>query len=116
MNQSLKDKLPLITLIVATLVLLLLAFSGGRKYQEKKMSAAEEYLQGQIVEAQSSAEYWRGLFENTQAEGEQLLLKIDSLENRIKNIKEDYGQKITVIKSYTNPELERFFTERYGSL
>lgn len=96
------------------ILLVCLLFGGGMVYQKKKSTAAEKYLQEQIEQYQAEAEKWKNQFESMSSQKTLLLSNIDSLEVEIKNLKKNYGQKITVVKSYSNPELEQFFSERYG--
>jgi Flp pilus assembly protein TadB len=101
---------------IALVSLLLLAFLGGRSYQKRETSTSEEYLKQQIVEAQAEAEKWKGLYDNALEKESTLLVSVDSLENKINELKKNNVQKITIVKSYSNPELEQFFSDRYGSL
>lgn len=112
---SLKDKLPAIFTGIIIGVLLLLVFFGGCSYQKKISNVNEEALKKEIVSLQEEADHWKSKYDAVLEERTTLLLSVDSLEFRIKELKKNNAKKITVIKSYSNPELEQFFTERYGS-
>lgn len=114
--SSLKDKLPAILVGIIVGILLLLAFFGGKGYQKKISNVSEEALKQEIVQAQQEAQKWQNRYDSIYQAQTTLLLSVDSLEFRIKELKKNNAQKITIVKSYSNPELERFFTERYGSL
>lgn len=115
-SQNFKDKILTLVLVVVLGIFLTLGFFVGKNYQKKLSDPAEQYLKEQLEKAQKEAEQWKQKSDSTYLVGTSLMLKIDSLEKRIEEIKKTHGQKVTIIKSYTNPELERFFTERYGSL
>lgn len=114
--SSLKDKLPAIFTGIIIGVLLLLVFFGGCRYQKKISGVSEEALKQEIVKLQEEADHWKGKYDSVLEEKTTLLLSVDSLEFRIKELKKNNAQKITVVKSYSNPELEQFFSERYGNL
>ena len=113
-NLNFKQILKYVLIGIATFAVLALIFFGGIRYQKHVSSGAEKYLQEQIELAQKEADYWKNQYEDAAKGKETLLLKVDSLENRIKVLKKQYGQKVTIIKSYSNPELEQFFADRYG--
>lgn len=100
---------------IATVAVLALIFFGGIQYQKRISSVAEKYLQEQVEKAGQEATKWKDRYEASLEEKTTLLLNVDSLEFEIKKLKKNYGQKVTVVNSYTNPELEQFFAERYGN-
>lgn len=101
---------------IALVSLLFLAFLGGRGYQKKQTTISEEYLKQQVIEAQVEAEKWKSMYDIALEKESTLLVSVDSLENKIQELKKKNAQKITVVKSYSNPELEQFFSERYRNL
>lgn len=100
---------------IVTVAVLALVFFGGVQYQKHSSSVAEKYLQEQVEKAGQEAAKWKDRYEASLEEKSTLLLNVDSLEFEIKKLKKNYGQKVTVVNSYTNPELEQFFAERYGN-
>lgn len=40
--------------------------------------------------------------------------KVQDINDKLKALEKNYGQKVIDITTYTNPQLERFFTDRYG--
>lgn len=114
-SQSFKDRLPAILVGIIVGVLLILAFLGGKGYQKNFSNIDTEYYQKQIIEAQTEAAEWKDRYDSVLKEKTTLLLSVDSLEYRIKELRKDHAQKITVVKSYSNPELEQFFAERYAN-
>lgn len=101
--------------VVAVVVVLVLVFFGGMGYQHRVSSVTEQYLQDQIEKAEQEAGQWKERYEASLEEKTTLLLNVDSLESEVKKLKKNYGQKVTIVNSYTNPELEQFFAERYGT-
>lgn len=112
-NWTKKLKLGLI--IVAVLALLIVAFFGGRTYQKRIPSEAEQYLQQQVVELKQEISNWEKQAKDLEAYSATLQLQVESLEKQLQNVKKEYNKKISSIKSYSNPELERFFAERYSN-
>lgn len=114
-EKSSSSLLKTVGAVVAGIAIAALIFFGGVRYQKRESTVAEKYLQEQIEKAREQADYWEGRYNSLQEEKTALILKVDSLDYRIKELKKNYGQKVTTIKSYTNPELERFFADRYGN-
>ena len=104
-----------VTVCIIAVAVLALVFFGGVQYQRRSSSVAEKYLQEQVEKAGQEAAKWKDRYEASLEEKSTLLLNVDSLEFEIKKLKKNYGQKVTVVNSYTNPELEQFFAERYGN-
>ena len=44
-----------------------------------------------------------------------LQLRVDELSEMLDSSKKDYDKKVVVVSGYSNPELEQFFSDRYGS-
>lgn len=100
---------------LAAIAVLLLVFFGGQGYQKHQYSEYEKYFQKQ----KDSLEL---VIQRQSQELEKLLPMRDSLEARVVKLEEDlrkskekYGQKITIVSTYSNPQLEQFFTDRYGN-
>ena len=114
-NEKTSNTVKQVGIVVAVVAIAALIFFGGIRYQKRESTITEKYLQEQVEKAREQADYWEGRYNALQEEKTTLLLKVDSLDYRIKELKKSYGQKVTTVKSYSNPELERFFTERYGN-
>lgn len=113
-SLSSKQKVGLGLLTVAVLALLVLAFFGGRSYQKHIPSEAEKYLEQQVVTLRTEISVWEQKAKELQESSATYQLQVESLEKQLQNVKKEYNKKISSIKSYSNPELERFFTERYS--
>ena len=114
-ESSVKSKVKLVLIVVAVLALLILAFFGGRTYQKRIPSEAEQYLEQQVVELRQEISIWEQKAKELQESSATYQLQVESLEKQLQNVKKEYNKKISSIKSYTNPELERFFAERYSN-
>lgn len=110
-DQIRKVKLGLV--VVAVLALLVLAFFAGSGYQKRVPSESEKYLQAQIEEYRREIEGWRERFNQISLEKSKLEQSVQDLENQIETVRNYYDEKIITVKSYSNPELEQFFTDRY---
>ena len=114
MDQKNSTSFRIIGAVIAVIAIAALIFFGGIQYQKSKSSITEKYLQEQVDKALTEANRWEEKYNMSIEEKTELVLKVDSLNFRLKELKKSYDQKITVVSSYTNPELERFFAERYG--
>ena len=99
--------------LVAFLVSLILVFFAGRGYQKQIPSESEKYLQEQVLQYREEIEGWHRRFEAISAEKANLEQSIVELEGQITSIRDYYDKKVITVKSYSNPELEQFFAERY---
>ena len=113
-SEKLNNVLKQIGLGIAATAIMALIFFGGVRYQKREYTEAEKYLQEQVEKAREQADYWESRYNSLQGEKTTLLLRVDSLDYRIKELKKSYDQKVIAVNSYSNPELERFFAERYG--
>lgn len=114
LNSNQKDKVRLGLVLVAALVLLILAFFAGRSYQKRIPSESEKYLQEQVDKYKLEAETWRNKATTISVEVESLKQTVVTLETKIKVIRDQYDKKVIIVKSYSNPELEQFFADRYS--
>lgn len=112
-SLSSKQRVKLGFLIVAVLALLVLAFFGGRTYQKRVPSEAEKYLENQVVLLQQEISAWDQKAKELQESSTTYKLQVENLEKQLQNVKKEYNKKISSIKSYTNPELERWISEHY---
>lgn len=108
-----KQKVKLGLAFVAVLALLILAFFGGRSYQKHVPSEAEKYLEQQVVALRTEISVWEQKAKELQESSTTLQLQVESLEKQLQNVKKEYNKKISSIKSYSNPELERWISEHY---
>lgn len=92
-------------------LLIVLIFSNVR--QKSNSAALEKYLQEQFEQYQAEVEEWKDRYESVFSEKTVLLSNVDSLESEIKKLRKTYDQKVVIVKSYSNPELEQFFSDRY---
>lgn len=100
---------------LAALAVLLLVFLGGREYQRSRgYSEYEKYFQKQKDSLELVIRQQRQSLEELLPIRDSLEAQISKLEEDLKKSKEKYGQKITIVSTYSSPELEQFFTERYG--
>lgn len=113
MTPEAKSTLRWVLIGVAFLAALVLVFFAGRSYQKQQPSESEKYLKEQIEYYQQEAAKWQENYEKVAADRETLEQSVIILENRVESIKKYYAKKISAIKSYSNPELEQFFADRY---
>lgn len=100
-------------IVVAFLAALVLIFFAGRSYQKQLPSESEKYLQEQVELYQKEIEEWKTRFTDISAEKQKLEKSVETLETQVNLIRDYYDKKIIAVKSYSNPELEQFFADRY---
>lgn len=113
LSSEQKRKVRLGLIITAFLVSLILVFFAGRGYQKQIPSESEKYLQEQVLEYRKEIEGWKERFRIISVEKAKLEQSVQNLENQVISIRDFYDQKIITVKSYSNAELEQFFSERY---
>jgi len=110
-NINWKGWLPWALLAIAVTAILLFVF---RKVPLPGEDPAYEYLQHQNDSLlQKNSDISRA-FEARKKTVDSLEYVVDTIDRRIKIIKEAYEKKIPVFDSYTPEQLERYLTERYS--
>lgn len=105
-----------IVLGLAALAVLLLVFLGGQRYQKSRgYSEYEKYFQKQKDSLELVIKQQKSDLGKLVPVRDSLEARILKLEEDLKNSKEKYGQKITIVHTYSNPQLEQFFADRYGN-
>lgn len=105
-----------IVLGLAALAVLLLVFLGGQSYQKSRgYSEYERYFQKQKDSLELVIKQQKLDLEKLMPVRDSLEARVSKLEEDLKKSKEKYGQKITIVSTYSNPQLEQFFTDRYGN-
>lgn len=99
--------------VVAFLAILALVFFAGRSYQKQIPSESEKYLQEQVEIYQKEIEDWKARFTSVSTEKQRLEKSVETLEAQVNSIRNYYDKKVIAVKSYSNPELEQFFADRY---
>ena len=110
-NITFKQALPWALLVVAAVVIVLFIF---RKVPLPGEDPAYEYLQHQndsLLQKNSDIQH---AFEARKKTVDSLEYVVDTIDRRIKIVKETYEKKIPVFDSYTPEQLERYLTERYS--
>ena len=110
-----KQKVRLGLVVVAVLASLVLVFFAGQRYQRQQPSLSEIYLQEQITKYQQEIENWKSRFNTISIEKANLEQSVKALENQVTSIRDYYDKKVITVKSYSNPELEQFFADRYSN-
>lgn len=101
---------------LAALAVFLLVFLGGQGYQKSRgYSEYERYFQKQKDSLELVIEQQKLDLEKLVPVRDSLEVRILELEEDLKKSKEKYGQKITIVSTYSNPQLEQFFADRYGN-
>lgn len=77
-------------------------------------SPYEELIQQQKDSLNAQIRSLEFKFQATEVEKSALRQKVFVLEQELIRIKKSYEKNIDSVGSYTNPECERFFTDRYG--
>ena len=74
----------------------------------------EEIIQQQKDSLTAQIKNLEFRFKATEVEKSALRQKVFVLEQELLRIKKNYEKSIVTVDSYTNPECEQFFTDRYG--
>lgn len=74
----------------------------------------EEIIQQQKDSLTAQIKNLEFRFKATEVEKSALRQKVFVLEQELLRIKKNYEKGIVTVDSYTNPECEQFFTDRYG--
>ena len=114
-----KSKVVIILVGVAALLVAALLFWFGYKQglnsQRLKDIQVEKVLEQKIDSLQKYVEAVEELSQNLEHRRDSLEHEIYKIEKHMQEVQEDYDEKISNIISYSNPQLEQFFLDRYGS-
>lgn len=101
---------------ISLVALVFLVFLGGQTYQKRLgYSEYEKYFQRQRDSLELVIQQQNQELEKLIPVQDSLKARVVKLEEDLKKSKEKYGQKITIVSTYSNPQLERFFADRYGN-
>lgn len=114
--MTLKSKIKLGFLGLAVILLLILAFCGGKKVQYQESVQTEKLLRDQRDSLEAQIKLLTLQCKGLNRDKQELQQEILNLQNDIEFIEKKYNEKIASIRTYSNPELERFFTKRYGHI
>lgn len=109
------DKVKNLILGVIVVLVLILGFLGGRGYQKRQISPSELYLLDQIELLQEELDNYQNEYNFLEEEKNSLQEQVLEYEKALKDLQKGYHEKVTTVTSYSNAELERFFSDRYGS-
>lgn len=107
-----------LTIVVTTALVITLGHfcvKAGRKMQQAEDLPVQYRLERQIDSLEGVISRVEKLYSSESRKRDSLNRELEASERNMEKLEKKYNEKIRSIISYSSPELEQFFADRYGT-